>query len=267
MTAFAMPESARVQARLNVRAQPNTLAARVDRLLPDTTIVVDRWVRGAEVLGNDCWYGLAGREHYVWAGGVRLLGAAGPVAAGAAPVVPAAAAAPVLRVHRRANGTILPLNESQLVRHYGDPGRTPSARTRGRIVPDAAWRNQLVSWQHPALDVAGTLTLHTRAQPYFQAVFDEILQRGLDAHILTCGGTWVPRHVDWNPARPLSSHAFGVAIDLNERWNPLGAEPALDGQTGCLRALVPVFNAHGFAWGGHFTRPDGMHFELALDGP
>ena len=32
---------------------------------------------------------------------------------------------------------------------------------------------------------------------------------------------------------------------------------------GCVRELVPIAHDHGFYWGGHFTRQDGMHFELA----
>ncbi|MGH8628263.1 MAG: M15 family metallopeptidase [Gammaproteobacteria bacterium] len=27
--------------------------------------------------------------------------------------------------------------------------------------------------------------------------------------------------------------------------------------------MVPIANAFGFFWGGHFSRRDGMHFEVA----
>jgi hypothetical protein len=30
-----------------------------------------------------------------------------------------------------------------------------------------------------------------------------------------------------------------------------------------LIEIVPIFAAAGFAWGGHFSTPDGIHFELA----
>jgi hypothetical protein len=40
--------------------------------------------------------------------------------------------------------------------------------------------------------------------------------------------------------------------------------PALKGELGSVRELVPLANRHGFYWGGHFRgRPDGMHFEAA----
>ena len=46
-------------------------------------------------------------------------------------------------------------------------------------------------------------------------------------------------------------------------WNGLGARPALVGQKGCVRELVEIANRNGFYWGGHFTRLDGMHWEVA----
>jgi hypothetical protein len=39
--------------------------------------------------------------------------------------------------------------------------------------------------------------------------------------------------------------------------------PALVGQKGSVREIVPIANEFGFYWGGHFTRKDGMHFEIA----
>ena len=68
----------------------------------------------------------------------------------------------------------------------------------------------------------------------------------------------------------LSSHAYGVALDINARWNRLGAEPAALGTPGCVRELVPMAEACGFACGlGFAGRPDGMHFEIArmIEGP
>jgi hypothetical protein len=63
----------------------------------------------------------------------------------------------------------------------------------------------------------------------------------------------------------LSNHAFGTAFDINADQNSLGARPALVGQRGSTRELVPLANKWGFYWGGHFgSRPDGMHFEIAF---
>ncbi len=87
-----------------------------------------------------------------------------------------------------------------------------------------------------------------------------------DAELLNMVHTWagafVPRFVRGS-RKTLSNHAFGSAFDINVAWNPLGALPALIGQKGSVRELVKIANDNGFYWGGHFTRLDGMHFEIA----
>ena len=105
-----------------------------------------------------------------------------------------------------------------------------------------------------------------KAQASFLAAFEAIATADLGDRILTYGGTFVPRHKAWNPKRTLSSHTWGIAIDLNVAWNGYGVEPAAMGAHGSLRELVPAFEAQGFAWGGYFeplSARDGMHFELA----
>jgi intein/homing endonuclease len=59
------------------------------------------------------------------------------------------------------------------------------------------------------------------------------------------------------------SNSWGTAFDINVAQNGLNKVPALIGEKGCIRELVPIANECGFYWGGHFTRKDGMHFEIA----
>nr|WP_199082214.1 M15 family metallopeptidase [Pedobacter sp. ASV19] len=75
-------------------------------------------------------------------------------------------------------------------------------------------------------------------------------------------GSYEPRF-ERNSRTVLSNHAFGTAFDINEKWNKFHTLPALVGNTGSVRELVPAANELGFYWGGHFSRPDGMHFEIA----
>ena len=56
---------------------------------------------------------------------------------------------------------------------------------------------------------------------------------------------------------------WSTAFDINYAWNRLGALPALRGEKGSVRELVAIAHQHGFYWGGHFSRRDGMHFEVA----
>ena len=43
-----------------------------------------------------------------------------------------------------------------------------------------------------------------------------------------------------------SLHSWGVAIDINAAWN----------------GFVKCFTDNGFDWGGVWSKPDGMHFQL-----
>lgn len=53
-----------------------------------------------------------------------------------------------------------------------------------------------------------------------------------------------------------SLHSWGVAIDVNAAWNPMGKEPKLS------QGFVKCFKDAGFDWGGDWDYPDGMHFQL-----
>lgn len=85
---------------------------------------------------------------------------------------------------------------------------------------------------------------------------------GLLTRVLTWDGSFVPRFVRGS-LTVLSNHSFGSAFDINVAWNGLGVIPALVGQKGSVRELIQLANINGFYWGGHFTRKDGMHFEIA----
>ena len=50
-------------------------------------------------------------------------------------------------------------------------------------------------------------------------------------------------------------------LDYHQRGKQ-GEVPAQVGERGCIRELVEIANAHGWFWGGHFSRQDAMHFEL-----
>lgn len=53
-----------------------------------------------------------------------------------------------------------------------------------------------------------------------------------------------------------SLHSWGVAIDVNAAWNGFGKPPTLSA------GFVKCFTDAGFDWGGSWTKPDGMHFQL-----
>ena len=55
----------------------------------------------------------------------------------------------------------------------------------------------------------------------------------------------------------MSLHSWGVAIDINAAWNRFGAVPTMP------KELVKCFKDVGFDWGGDWSHPDGMHFQLS----
>lgn len=201
----------------------------------------------------------------------RLLrGAATPTPA--APTPPAAPTARSL-TPVRSDGTIAPLSEQEIRDLYGDIDTVPDPNRRGwvRVVsngkPGGA-QLRLTRFQHPALQriAPDGLQVHELAAPHFQRVFDDIVAGELVDDLLATGGTLASRHIGQDPALRLSSHTWGIAIDLNPEQNGWDRPPAAAGEQGTLSRVAPLFAKHGFAWGGDFKNSprDGMHFELAL---
>lgn len=103
---------------------------------------------------------------------------------------------------------------------------------------------------------ARVIHCHRRAAPALERVLRDLAARGLGHLINTYDGCWVARHMGWDPARPLSRHSWGIAIDVNARMCPYGSRRRQD------ERLVRAFERQGFTWGGSWRTPDPMHFEL-----
>ncbi|MEX1164990.1 MAG: M15 family metallopeptidase [Nitriliruptor sp.] len=132
-----------------------------------------------------------------------------------------------------------------------------TSRADGRISIHGDWvARNITRVQLPGMSAT---SCHRVMVPQLLAAVEELIERDLYPHLdpSQFAGCFVARHIDWNPSKPLSMHAWGLAIDFNTRDNWLGATPKMD------RRVVEVFERWGFEWGGHWRRPDGMHFELA----
>ena len=68
------------------------------------------------------------------------------------------------------------------------------------------------------------------------------------------GGCYNPRYS--RNSGFLSRHSYAMALDTNTVSNCAGCRPP---PMDCR--VVRIFRRHGFAWGGNFRQPDGMHFE------
>ncbi len=109
---------------------------------------------------------------------------------------------------------------------------------------------------------SGRIRVHRLVVGQCKALFQAWEDDGLVPLLQTWEGSFVPRYIRGN-SKTLSNHSWGTAFDVNYAWNKLGHLPALRGRPGSVRELVPRANQFGFFWGGHFSRHDGMHFEVA----
>jgi hypothetical protein len=100
---------------------------------------------------------------------------------------------------------------------------------------------------------------HVKIVPDLSAALAEVASSGLAYAIEVSnanayGGCYNPRYS--RTSGFLSRHAYGMALDTNTVSNCGGCRPP---KMNC--DVVRIFRKHGFAWGGNFRQPDGMHFE------
>ena len=131
----------------------------------------------------------------------------------------------------------------------------------GSVTENAAWvRDSIVTRTVPIL---GAVTCNKLMIPQLTGALTEIQQQGLAGLIDVAeyrqhpGNCYQARFVDSDPSRGLSYHAWGIAIDINRLANPEGGANHQDPR------VIAAFEHWGFRWGGLWSPPDPMHFELA----
>jgi hypothetical protein len=147
---------------------------------------------------------------------------------------------------------------------FGDPtGGKALPDSETTFVPDPKWaRESLTQLSVPAWFCnSGVVPVHRAAASQLSALLSAWSRAGLSDRIVSFNGTVAYRRM--RGSKSISSHAYGIAFDVNARENTLGQRPAMFWEHGCLLELVKIANEHGWFWGGHFrSRKDGMHFEL-----
>jgi hypothetical protein len=130
---------------------------------------------------------------------------------------------------------------------------------------DAAWQSDfllriampfplIISWDHSQSVTA--INCHRLLASAFTNVFDRIQSGGLQNKITSFGGCF-----SFRPQRTgtkLSTHAWGIAIDLNPETNQQGTAGDMD------PGVIAIFRETGFEWGGdwHGNTRDPMHFQF-----
>jgi hypothetical protein len=165
-----------------------------------------------------------------------------------------------------------PLSHVQRVKLFGQFSYkwTPTPANKEAITVDPAWvRDNIVVLELPHIrhvngDKPVRARFHRLAAPRFLSLFNAWRTAGLALHIASWDGSYVARYKrgkGGGSEMDLSNHAWGTAMDINARWNRLGMTPLPLGKKGSVFPLVGIAEELGFAWGGRFSNPDGMHFE------
>jgi len=141
----------------------------------------------------------------------------------------------------------VPTGKSQIIEIFGQPGK--AVCSAGRVLLPAPIK---LSWADTEVT---KLACHKLLEDVFTDVFEALFAKNLWSYIKTTGGIYEPRTV--TSSQKTSTHAWGIAIDLNPLENPLGAKPKMN------ERVILVFEDRGFVWGGDWSRPDGMHFQYA----
>lgn len=184
-------------------------------------------------------------------------------------VEPKAVSPPVIEVSRSDPHTYADPGYPLLSKQSGSFGQFHYRDTRGgRIEIDPAWvEENIVTIVLPGLNQA--VEVHKDAADNFIAAFNYInngsaVINGREVSLLslvkTMDGTFVTRHVNWNPSRGLSNHSWGVAIDINAADHFCYIDPASQYNDANLILWEKAFKPAGFSWGNSYS--DSMHFEL-----
>lgn len=161
-----------------------------------------------------------------------------------------------------------PLTHAERKAMFGSFSFTPApiAGNPERIIIDPEWtRARIVTVAVPQLD-GRKVQMHKLAADDLLALFAAWEAAGLKHRVLTFNGGWVARYKRGKAGgsdKDLSNHSWGTAFDINAKWNGLGKTPAPLGTQGSVWELVAIAESMGWAWGGRWKTPDGMHFERA----
>jgi len=101
------------------------------------------------------------------------------------------------------------------------------------------------------------ITMNKDMIPAFTTAMQLVMERDLENHIKTYDGCFNIRLA--RGSSRISTHAYGLAIDLNAATNRLGTVGNMNPE------LVKCFLEAGFVWGGKWKRKDSMHFQFVTE--
>ncbi len=151
----------------------------------------------------------------------------------------------------RQGDAVLP--QVRLKQLFGEFAARPEG---GELQTDPAWEATHIATER--VPILGEVRCNRGLFARLRGALREVVRDGLapEIHPNEYGGCYSPRFALHHAGAGLSHHAWGVAIDLDVAENPYGERPTMDPR------VVAIFRRWGFAWGGDWLIPDGMHFEF-----
>ncbi len=100
------------------------------------------------------------------------------------------------------------------------------------------------------------INCHKKLADIFVQVFAEIQKQGFADKLVSYGGCFNFRTK--RLSTKISTHSWGIAVDLNPETNQQGTAGNMDPQ------IIKIFQSFGFKWGGEFSgkSQDPMHFQF-----
>jgi len=155
-----------------------------------------------------------------------------------------------------------PKGFNEIIRVFGDP--LPYVQNK------QAWEDKILITKKlphgipyagdPKITITKIRTHFLLIDEFIDAI-EECLDLGVPPDRLVYGGIYSYRLK--RGMSKISTHTFGIAIDIDPARNPLGKQWA-----GCKSdmmhpLIIKNFEKRGFVWGGRWKRPDPMHFQFA----
>lgn len=151
----------------------------------------------------------------------------------------------------------VPNGLNEIIKTFGDPSKYLDSTGK----PTEYWLSSnlaygifpapiALDWDHTKY--ASKFRCHKLLVETFEDLFTDIYEEGLWDKMIDWDGCYVHRKKRVNGE--LSTHAWGIAFDIDPSGNPMGSKGIIDPR------IIKIIKDYGLTWGGDWEYPDPMHF-------